>query len=199
MCKTFVVSFGAFLNLACKFAFLSKASEKVFHALAPPGLLIGSLNRLDLNRLLRTCFIKWTASWQRSIFLDLCSIYNSSGFWLTCSNSFLKLDTFDGWLLQTITLRQKPQLERISRETKSSVLSQLTSMLVTGMISSYMELILSSRLSWSKLCPYTVLLRHHNRSFLPKNTLDVFVSTFHQKSYIHLQKSFLLYATHLHI
>ena len=48
----------------------------------------------------------------------------------------------------------------------------------------HMEFILSSRLSWSNLCPYTVLLRHHNGSFLPQNTLDSFLSTFHQKSYI---------------
>ena len=51
---------------------------------------------------------------------------------MTCSNSFLKLDTFDGRLSQTIALTQKPQLERISRESKSSVLSQLASMFVSG-------------------------------------------------------------------
>ena len=66
------------------------------------------------------------------MFLDLCSMYNSSGFWLTCSNGFLKLDTSDGWLLQTIALTRKPQLERISKDSKSSVLSQLASMLVSG-------------------------------------------------------------------
>ena len=69
---------------------------------------------------------------RREYFLDLCSIYNPFGFWLTCSNSFLKLDTFVGWLSQKIALTGKPQLERILRESKSSVLSQLTSMLVSG-------------------------------------------------------------------
>ena len=34
-------------------------------------------------------------------------------------------------LSQTIALTRKPQLERISRESKSSVLRQLTSMLVS--------------------------------------------------------------------
>ena len=125
------------------------------------------------------------------IFLDLCSIYNSSRFWMTCSNSFLKLDTFTGWLSQTIALTRKPQLERILRESKSSVLSQLASMLVWGdAFLSHMELILSSRLPWNKLCPYTVLLRHHHRSFLPQNTLDFFAGTFHQKSYIFRNFSF---------
>ena len=42
--KTFVFRFGAFLKLACKFASLSKTSRKVFHAISPPGTLIGSLN-----------------------------------------------------------------------------------------------------------------------------------------------------------
>ena len=62
----------------------------------------------------------------------MCSIYNSSRFWLTCSNSFLKLGTFDGWLSQTIALKRKLQFERISRESKSSVLSQFPSLLVSG-------------------------------------------------------------------
>ena len=69
---------------------------------------------------------------RREYFLDLCSIYNPFGIWLTCSNSFLKLDTFVGWLSRTIALTGKPQLERILRESKSSVLSQLASMLVSG-------------------------------------------------------------------
>ena len=51
---------------------------------------------------------------------------------MTCSNSFLKLDTFGGCFSQTIALTRKPKLERISRESKSSALSQLASMLVSG-------------------------------------------------------------------
>ena len=42
-CKTFVVTFGAFLMLTCKFASLSK-TWKVLHAISPPETLIGSLN-----------------------------------------------------------------------------------------------------------------------------------------------------------
>ena len=48
-CKTFVVSFGAFLKLAYKFASLSKTSWKVFHVISAPGTLIGSLNLENSN------------------------------------------------------------------------------------------------------------------------------------------------------
>ena len=42
--KTFVVAFGAFLKLGCKFASLSKTSWKVFHTISLPGTLVVSLN-----------------------------------------------------------------------------------------------------------------------------------------------------------